>query len=198
MNTRKKILLLLTVLLLVASGFCYASNESESLFVQGNDCFYNNQDSLACYYYGQASRLDSSSIILKEKYSNELLKTGINNALAIQLLREIADFYVQERDWAEVYSIYEKIYKFTGSYLDANILATAIFYDGVAKEDSVKMQGAEKIWTYLLHQAFLKHEITRALLLINSKIQARYNALLIFSHPLQLPSLEACWNSSKA
>jgi hypothetical protein len=197
MNKRQKILLLLTVvLLLVASG--YASNESENLFVQGNACVFNNQDSMACYYYGQASRLDSSSIILKEVYSRELLKTGINNPLALHLLREIADSYIRDKEWEKVYSIYGKIYKFTGNYLDANTLAMAIFYNGVATDDSVKIKGAQKIWTYLLKQALSKHEMNKILFLINSKIQARYNALLIFNPPPQLPALESIWNSSRA
>jgi len=170
----------LTILLLMAIG--YASNESEDLFIKGNASAVAGQDSLACYYYEQAYREDSSSITLKETLSHALIKTGRLNE-AVVVLRSVVKIYESKESWSEAFIIYRYIYDITKSLFDGNKVALTLFYAGVNDYDTFKMGQANRVWDYMTNRAILKKKLDSAIYITDTRIKANYYAIFFLKQP---------------
>lgn len=135
----------------------FPENElSSMMFIRGNYFSHTGQDTIARYYYEEAYRADTGSLILKELYGSCLIKTGYPS-IGTTLLRKVAYSYIEMEDWKKALSVMKPIYEITHGYSDGCTLAFIAYQWGNTENDPSKIEKAKIIWEYLSQKASLNN-----------------------------------------
>lgn len=164
----------LSMLLLMTSLAISSDIEAENTFLKGLYYRHSGQDSLACIFFSQTLKMDSSSYALKKLYAESLIKTGeIVNG--IRYYRMVVTYYEQIDDWNNAFECCKIIFRNTKTRGDGNNLALALYYDGHISCDQEKIVAATKIWFLLMVEALKDNDIqTMSLIKKTRETTAQY------------------------
>jgi hypothetical protein len=152
----KPVVFLLVSLLTVS---VFSENELPAqLLIKGN--YFNNthQDSAAIYFYEEAYKLDTESIILQELYASCLIKTSKYSS-GLPILRKVINSYIKNENWKKALILMRQVYGITTSYCDGCTLALITYKWGLREKDLIKMKKANTIWRYLSQRATKNNQL---------------------------------------
>lgn len=183
----KSFILLLTVVGLVsASDF--------TAFLKGRSCSWQGQDSLACFYYGEALQKDTSSITLKELYAESLQKVGKKDS-AIAFFSEVAAYYEKSQEWSKALEVYVILcHKSSPDYYYYGNKASLMgYYVGMLTGNLAKIENSNKLWDIFMEEAVKENKIEAVKLIKDTRIEAA-KKVEILKTSKKPPKTQYCWN----